>query len=91
MILKSVSCVTDGWTTNDVVYQWKIPEPVQFVKNLFLPGGFELENFMDGYCNVKTATGENEQKEKSNPFWSYTFDGIPFPILLTCMLNTPHT
>ena len=58
-------CFTDGWTTNDVVYQWKIPEPVQFVKNLFLPGGFELENFMDGYCNVKTATGE-KQKELQN-------------------------
>ena len=62
MILKPVSCFTDGWTTNDVVYQWKIPEPVQFVKNLFLPGGFELENFMDGYCNVKTATGERNKK-----------------------------
>ena len=36
---------------------------------------------MDGYCNVKTATGENEQKEKSNTFWSYAFDDIPFPIL----------
>ena len=42
-----------------MVYMWKIPEPVQFVKNLFLPGGFELADFTDDYCNVKTATGRN--------------------------------
>ncbi|CAB4058243.1 GRGLCN [Lepeophtheirus salmonis] len=47
-----------GWTVDDVVYNWKVPEPVQFVKTLFLPGGFGLHTFSDAYCNVKTATGE---------------------------------
>ncbi len=30
---------------------------MQFVKNLFLPGGFELDGFQDGNCDVTTATG----------------------------------
>nr|WES13121.1 glutamate-gated chloride channel subunit E [Caligus rogercresseyi] len=47
-----------GWTMDDVVYNWKVPEPVQFVPNLWLPGGFGLDTFRDAYCNVKTATGE---------------------------------
>ena len=28
-------------------YKWKQPDPVQFAKNLFLPGGFELTRFVD--------------------------------------------
>eukprot|EP00095_Tigriopus_kingsejongensis_P001746 snap_masked-scaffold903_size83255-processed-gene-0.7 protein:Tk01746 transcript:snap_masked-scaffold903_size83255-processed-gene-0.7-mRNA-1 annotation:"isoform o" len=47
-----------GFTTDDLVYLWKVPDPVQFVSNLFLPGGFELHSYLDGSCNVKTATGE---------------------------------
>lgn len=47
-----------GFTTDDLVYTWKVPDPVQFVSNLFLPGGFELHSYLDGSCNVKTATGE---------------------------------
>jgi len=35
-------------------------DPVQFVKNLSLPGGFELDDFDDGNCDITTATGKNE-------------------------------
>ena len=27
-------------------YKWKQPDPVQFAKNLFLPGGFELTRWV---------------------------------------------
>ena len=50
---------TDGWTTHDVIYTWKRPDPVQFVSNLFLPGGFELADYMDGNCDVTTNTGKD--------------------------------
>jgi len=46
-----------GWTANDLIYLWKHPNPVQFVSNLFLPGGFELANYSDSKCDVETATG----------------------------------
>ena len=32
-----------------------------FLQDLFLPGGFELANYNNSRCNVKTATG--------NPFF----------------------
>ena len=38
--------ISDGWTTADVEYKWKQPDPVQFAKNLFLPGGFELTRWV---------------------------------------------
>ena len=28
----------DGWAMEDVRYVWKVPDPVQFAPNLFLPG-----------------------------------------------------
>ncbi len=48
----------DGWTAADVIYTWKVPDPVQFVSNISLPGGFELHSYLDGNCDVKTATGK---------------------------------
>ena len=42
----SFSSTLDGWTTADVEYKWKQPDPVQFAKNLFLPGGFELTRWV---------------------------------------------
>ena len=38
--------VTDGFTTDDVIYQWKLNDSVQFAKSLFLPGGFELSDYI---------------------------------------------
>ena len=35
-----------GFTTHDVLYVWKRPEPVQFVNNLFLPGKYKVTNFV---------------------------------------------
>jgi len=46
-----------GWTSRDLQYLWKHPHPVQFVSNLFLPGGFELARYADSKCDVRTATG----------------------------------
>ena len=46
-----------GFTMDDVVYQWKLPDPVQFVQNLFLPGGFELTDYIDDKCDITTNTG----------------------------------
>jgi len=46
-----------GWTARDLEYLWKHPNPVQFVSNLFLPGGFELARYADSKCDVETATG----------------------------------
>ncbi|KAK0181589.1 hypothetical protein PV327_003861 [Microctonus hyperodae] len=46
-----------GWTTDDLVFEWKEGDPVQVVKNLHLPR-FTLEKFETDYCNSKTNTGE---------------------------------
>ena len=48
---------TDGWTDADVKYMWKLPDPVQMADNLLLPGGFELANYTDDRCDIKTSTG----------------------------------
>ena len=48
----------DGWTTDDLIYKWKIPDPVQLAGGLSLPGGFKLVNYTDLNCDVVTATGE---------------------------------
>ena len=36
---------------------WKLPDPVQMADNLLLPGGFELANYTDDRCDIKTSTG----------------------------------
>jgi len=46
-----------GFTTDDVIYQWKLNDSVQFAKSLFLPGGFELSDYIDGNCDITTVTG----------------------------------
>ena len=48
----------DGWTASDVNYTWKIPDPVQFVKHIQMPGGFELYNHTNKRCDVRTTTGK---------------------------------
>ena len=48
---------SDGWTTNDLIYQWKDNGPVQKTANLSLPGGFKLDGIGDKKCDVITATG----------------------------------
>ncbi|XP_053973863.1 glutamate-gated chloride channel isoform X4 [Hylaeus volcanicus] len=53
----SLRMASYGWTTNDLVFEWKEGDPVQVVKNLHLPR-FTLEKFLTDYCNSKTNTGE---------------------------------
>ena len=53
--LKNV--LLDGWTKNDLVYQWLPEGAVQIPKNLSLPGGFKLGGYGNQYCDVVTATG----------------------------------
>ena len=48
---------SDGFTKDDVIYVWKVPQPVQFANNLFMPGGFVLYGTKDGSCDIETATG----------------------------------
>ena len=47
----------DGWTTDDLKYQWKKDEPVQITHDLHLPR-FTLEKYVSDYCNIKTNTGQ---------------------------------
>ena len=47
----------DGWTKNDLVYQWVPEGAVQIPGNLSLPGGFKLGGYGNQYCDVVTATG----------------------------------
>ena len=54
----TVFSITDGWTMNDLIYQWKAVNPVQMVANLSLPGGFKMDSFDNKNCDVKTATGK---------------------------------
>lgn len=46
-----------GWTTNDLIYEWKSTKPVQFAGNISLPGGFKMDGYDNENCDVKTATG----------------------------------
>ena len=58
----------DGWTTDDLKYQWKKDDPVQITKDLHLPR-FTLEKYVSDYCNIKTNTGELRPSEiSSNQF-----------------------
>ena len=54
----------DGWTTNDLKYQWKAEDPVQITKDHHLPR-FTLEKYVSDYCNIKTNTGETMNSEIS--------------------------
>nr|CAH0100253.1 unnamed protein product [Daphnia galeata] len=49
--------VSDGWTTEDLVFLWRAGDPVQVANNLQLPR-FALEKFKTDSCNSKTNTGE---------------------------------
>ena len=50
-------CLTDGWTIDDLIYEWKTEEPVQIVDNLNLPR-FKLEHYDTDSCNTQTNTGK---------------------------------
>ena len=49
--------LSDGYTTEDLVFQWKEGDPVQVVSNLHLPR-FTLQRHSVDYCNSITNTGE---------------------------------
>ncbi|CAL1293321.1 unnamed protein product [Larinioides sclopetarius] len=53
----SITMVSYGYTTEDLVFLWKKEEPVQLVKKLYLPR-FTLEAFLTDYCTSRTNTGE---------------------------------
>ncbi|GFT55023.1 glutamate-gated chloride channel [Nephila pilipes] len=52
----SITMVSYGYTTEDLVFLWKKDEPVQLVKTLHLPR-FTLEAFLTDYCSSRTNTG----------------------------------
>nr|CAH0100256.1 unnamed protein product [Daphnia galeata] len=49
--------IQNGWTTEDLVFQWKQIDPVQVARNMHLPR-FILEKFQTDLCNSITNTGE---------------------------------
>lgn len=55
--------LSDGWTTNDLIFVWKDGDPVQVVKNLHLPR-FTLETYRTDYCNSKTNTGKPDTNSR---------------------------
>lgn len=67
---------TDGWTTEDLVFQWKHTDPVQVARNMHLPR-FILEKFQTDLCNSITNTGKMIKKsylfKSLYKFRSYTF------------------
>ena len=50
--------ISDGWTTDDLVFLWRAGDPVQVAKNLQLPR-FSLQKFKTDSCNSKTNTGRS--------------------------------
>ncbi|KAI9554416.1 hypothetical protein GHT06_019688 [Daphnia sinensis] len=53
----TLSMISYGWTTEDLVFQWKQIDPVQVARNMHLPR-FILEKFQTDLCNSITNTGE---------------------------------
>ncbi|EFX72608.1 hypothetical protein DAPPUDRAFT_58889, partial [Daphnia pulex] len=53
----TLSMISYGWTTEDLVFQWKQVDPVQVARNMHLPR-FILEKFQTDLCNSITNTGE---------------------------------
>ncbi|XP_022238851.1 glutamate-gated chloride channel-like [Limulus polyphemus] len=53
----SIIMASYGYTTDDLVFLWKVDDPVQVTKNLHLPR-FTLEKYNTEYCTSKTNTGE---------------------------------
>ena len=55
---------TDGWTTDDLIFQWKRENPVQVAKNMHLPR-FMLEKYEADFCNSVTNTGNRYVTNKA--------------------------
>ena len=51
--------LSDGWTTDDLIFKWRQGDPVQVAKNMHLPR-FILEKFEAEYCDSTTNTGNND-------------------------------
>ncbi|KAF8778439.1 Glutamate-gated chloride channel like protein [Argiope bruennichi] len=84
----SITMVSYGYTTEDLVFLWKKEEPVQLVKKLYLPR-FTLEAFLTDYCTSRTNTGEYSCLKVDLQFkreFSYYLIQIYIPC---CMLVIP--
>ncbi|XP_076322621.1 glutamate-gated chloride channel-like [Tachypleus tridentatus] len=53
----SIIMASYGYTTEDLMFEWKEGDPVQITKNIHLPR-FTLEKYLTDYCTSKTNTGE---------------------------------
>lgn len=78
-----------GYTTEDVIYLWKIGDPVQVSKNLNL-SKFTLEKFSTDYCTSRTNTGEYSclklDLKFRREFTTYFID-IYLPTIILVMLS----
>lgn len=52
-----INFFVDGYTTEDIKYIWKKPNPVQVTTNLYRPM-FQLTQHKTGDCSSRTNTGE---------------------------------
>lgn len=52
----SLLMISYGWTTEDLVFQWRKGDPVQVASNMHLPR-FMLERYEADYCHSVTNTG----------------------------------
>lgn len=48
--------MSDGYTTDDIIFKWKARDPIQVTSELHLRG-FSLEKFTTDYCDSTTNTG----------------------------------
>ena len=52
--------ISDGYTSDDLQYEWKESDPIQIVRSLHLPE-FSLQAINPSRCDVLTATGDGEE------------------------------
>ena len=83
VVYDQFSFVIDGWTTDDLIYQWKGKGPVQIAGSIrkSLPGGFELDGDSDQRCDVVTATGKHKKLTADIYIYIYIYITILSPLL----------
>jgi hypothetical protein len=55
----------DGFTTEDLVFEWKEEDPVQVTRQLALHE-FSLDSYQTNYCTSKTNTGMHSLQSPIN-------------------------
>ena len=56
-LVLNLRITSDGYTSDDLEYEWKESDPIQIVSSLHLPE-FSLQAINAARCDVRTATGD---------------------------------